>query len=399
MKKTVSDLAVCGGTPEFFAPLHVGQRNLPPWDDFTAAFRGIFRRQYFTNHGPLVQELDRRVARYLGVRQAVCVTNGTMALMVACRALGLRGRVVVPAMTFPATVQALTWAGLVPVFADVDPESQCLTPETVLAALTPDVAAVLGVHLWGRACDPAGLEILCRHKGIPLFFDAAHGFGSRFGDRYIGNFGACEAFSFHFATVMSTAEGGAVVTNDDALAAKIRTVRNFHVAETFSSVDLRINGKMSEAQAAIGLLGLDCLDGWIAGNKEQYNLYRELSQDIPGWFFVDHAAGQASNYQYCTALVDETAFGISRDALVDVLRAENCFPDTCPAPGMHRVPPYSASLSHRPLPVTDRLCRSLIQLPLGAAIDKDNIRNIMGIIRFCAECAPDIRQRLPGRQG
>ena len=175
-KTRIDDLAVFGGTPAFESPLPVGQLYLPDWTDFERLFRGIFARRYFTNHGPLVRELDERIAAYLGVRHATNVTNGTVALMIALRALDLRGEVIVPSFTFPATVQAISWAGLTPVFCDVDPATHMLTAENVRKLIGPRTSGVLGVHLWGRACDPDALQKLCLENNLRLLFDAAHAF-------------------------------------------------------------------------------------------------------------------------------------------------------------------------------------------------------------------------------
>ncbi|HXV00335.1 MAG TPA: aminotransferase class I/II-fold pyridoxal phosphate-dependent enzyme [Caulobacteraceae bacterium] len=401
MKASVGDLALFGGVPEFATPLHVGQLNLPPFEDFEASFRDIFRRRFFTNHGPLVRTLDERLARRLGVRHAICVANGTVALMVACAALDLRDEVIVPAFTFPATVQALSWAGLTAVFCDVDPYAQTITAELVEPLITERTSAVLGVHLWGRACDPDRLLDLCRRYDLKLLFDAAHAIDCTFGGRLVGGFGDLEVFSFHATKILGSAEGGALTTNDDELAARIRTARNFHGAETFAEVALRINGKMSEAQAAMGLLALDHLDEWGARNRELYHRHQQRAGSLSGVSFLDHAGAERSNYQYCVIGLD-AALDLSRDELRQILEAEGIHARRYFFPGMHRTPPYGdmSADPDRPLPVTDRLCALTLQLPLGSGMDTRQVNRIWEVIEFCLGHGRDVRRALDSaRQG
>lgn len=384
MKSLLSDLAILGGPPEFEAKLHVGQINLPPWERFVEAFEGIFERQFYTNHGPLVRELDRRLAEYLGVEHAICMTNGTVALMVAAKALGLTGEVILPSFTFVATAQAMSWAGLTPVFCDVDPVSHTITSELVEPLITERTSAILGVHLWGRACDIKGLEELAGRHGLNLMFDAAHAMGCSSGGRMIGGFGDVEIFSMHATKICNALEGGAATTNDPELAARIRTVRNFHISETQATVSLRLNGKMSEAQAAMGLLSLDGIDGYIAGNKERYEAYQAGLHGIPGLSLVPFDQKERNNYQYVVAQVDGHAAGLSRDAFVRILQAENVLARRYFKPGVHRTAPYRTLYPQylTGLPVTERLSEELMQLPSGQAVNSDDVKRVCDLVRF-----------------
>ena len=230
-------------------PLPVGQLYFPSRERFRKAFDGIFDRRYFTNHGPLVNKLDQEIAEYLGTRHAVCVTNGTIAIMIACVAMGLKGSVIVPSFTFPATVQALVWAGLEPIFCDIDPETHCISADLASTLIREDTSAIFGVHVWGRPCNTRQLSKIGEQFNIKIFYDACHAFGCGHESRKIGNFGELEIFSFHATKVLSSGEGGCITTNDDELAERLRTIRSFHESHTYSDCPLRINGKMSEAQA------------------------------------------------------------------------------------------------------------------------------------------------------
>jgi dTDP-4-amino-4,6-dideoxygalactose transaminase len=395
MKKTNPDqLAILGGTPIFTDEIHVGQVNLPDWDAFEHMFSGIFERGYYANHGPLVAELESSVARRLDVRHAICVTNGTVALMVGARALGLRGEVIVPSFTFPGTAQALTWAGLTPVFADVDRSSHTSTAATVEPLISPRTTAVLGVHLWGSPCDPDSLQVLCDHHQLALFFDAAHAFGCAHRGRMIGHLGRVETFSFHATKIVSGAEGGCLTTDDDELARRIRTVRNFHLADTDLPVGLRINGKMSEAQAAMALLSLANFDTHRDHNKTINDIYRLRSSAWHGIRLHDCDNGQAHNFQYAVIEVDEDTNGLGRDALVDLLRAENVLARRYFDPGVHRLSPYSENVGTAQLPVTDVLCRTVMQIPLGPCVTEAIAHQICDLIELASTEGAAIAGRL-----
>jgi dTDP-4-amino-4,6-dideoxygalactose transaminase len=383
-KSGIKDLAIHGGTPLFDEPVHVGQVNFPDWDKLETAFRGIFSRRFYANHGPLERELDERLASYLGVRHAISITNGTLALMILARAMELKGKVVVPAFTFPGTVQALSWAGLVPQFCDVDLKTHNISTATVESQLGPETAAILGVHLWGRACDVDGLRGLAEERGLILLYDAAHAFGCTAGGRYIGGFGAAEMFSFHATKVLNAAEGGCITTNDDEVAAKVRTMRTFHESETRADVEFRMNGKISEAQAALALCSLDDLQTNIDGNKSRYDLYQRRLTSVSGVEFIDHAYGEKSNYQYVVVRIDEGVAGISRNRLMQTLRAENVLARAYFSPGVHRASPYREQYPENltALPVTDELSKSLMQLPTGQTVSAEDVEQVCGLIKF-----------------
>lgn len=384
MKKYLEDLAFLGGKQLFEQPLHVGQVNLPEWERFEEAFESLFERRYFTNHGPLVEELEEKIASYLGVRHVVCMTNGTIALMATAKALELTGEVILPAFTFVASAQAMSWAGLTPVFCDVDPISHTIDPALVESLITERTSAIMGVHLWGRGCDVEALQSLADKHGVKLFFDAAHSFGCSYKGRMMGNWGEVEVFSMHATKIFSASEGGFAATNDDVLANRLRTVRNFHSSETHASVPLRINGKMSEAQAAMGLLSLEEVPTYINENKARYEAYRDGLKGIPGLTLLPYSLQDKNNYQYTVVQVDTAKAGLTRDDLVRVLESENILARRYFKPGVHTSPPYNEANSYSvgPLPVTESLSETLFQLPNGQSISNEDINQVCGLIRF-----------------
>jgi dTDP-4-amino-4,6-dideoxygalactose transaminase len=395
-KRSIKDIALFGAAPLFELPRHVGQLNLPEWDRFEAAMQGIFDRQFYTNHGPKVRELEERLASHLGVRHAICMTNGTTALMVAARALDLEGQVILPAFTFIATAQALIWAGLEPVFCDVDPVTHTISAEKASPLITQNTSAILGVHLWGRPCDIQGLESLAQDKGLRLFYDAAHAVGCSHKGRMIGNFGEVEVFSMHATKVLNAAEGGFATTNDDLIADKLRTIRNFHTTETFVETPLRINAKMSEAQAAMGLLSLDDLTSNSLRNKDLYKAYGRCLAGLPGISLVSYDENETNNYQYLIVDVDPEHAALSRDELVLLLEKENVLARRYFTPGAHKAPPFCDDFPQYvdTLPVTDSLSSRLMQLPLGENTTEQDVETICGLIRTILNHGSEIRQRL-----
>lgn len=361
-------------------PLPVGQLYWPSWERYEAVFREIFDRQYYTNHGPLAQTLEERLSAMLGVRHAICVSNATIGLMMLGEALGLRGKVITPAFTFIATAQALTWVGLEPVFCDVEPETHQLDPTCVEALIDPEVSAILPVNLWGDCCAIPQLQDIATRHGLHLFFDSAHGFGCGFNHRPIGGFGNAEVFSFHATKVISAAEGGCITTNDDALATKLRNIRSSYGAGGPVPVVKTSNGRMSEAHAAIALLNLDEFPRFLDRNRQIFDGYSVGLSGIDGLRLYRPGRTSATNHQYIVCDVDESRFGMSRDALLQRLQSHNIVARRYFYPGVHRCPPFKNLPPPRTLPVTERLTGCLLQLPSGALVQDDDVRMICQII-------------------
>ncbi len=392
----IGDLAIFNGKPAFEKAMPVGQLYFPDWPDYEAKFRDIFMRQYYTNHGPLAQELERILAGYLEVKHVICVTNATVGLIMAAECLNLKGKVIVPSFTFIATAQALTWANLKPVFCDVDPDTHHITPELIEPLVEPDVSAILAVNLWGGSCDQAALQELADKYNLQLFFDSAHAFGCRVNDIPIGRFGAVEVFSFHATKILSAAEGGCLATNDDDLAKRLRNVRSSYGARPAVPVVKTSNGRMSEAQAAIALLNFDKFPQILARNKELFELYRSGLAEIEGFKLIEPQNISQSNYQYVVAEIDDSAFGLSRDTLLKVLKAENIIARRYFYPAIHRSVPYMRESSQyiERLPNTDQLNRRLIQLPIGALVTNADASKICKIVRTVQERSFDIKTAL-----
>src|SRR5882724_336712 len=224
---SINQLALFGGRPAFDRPLHVGRPNIGSRKRFFELLEGALDRGWLTNSGPLVDEFEKKVSDYVGVKHCVSICNATIALEIAIRAAKLDGEVILPSFTFVATAHALQWQKITPVFCDIDPATHTIDPAKVERMITPRTTGILGVHLWGRGCDVEALAAIARRRNLKLLFDAAHAFGCTHRGKMIGGFGDAEVFSFHATKFLNSFEGGAVVTNDDELARKVRLMKNF----------------------------------------------------------------------------------------------------------------------------------------------------------------------------
>lgn len=380
--QSAADLAIHGAPPAFAEPLHVGRPNLGAKAGLLRYTEEIYERRWLTNNGPLVQELEQRIAERLGVRHCVAMCNGTIALEIAIRALGLEGEVIVPSWTFVATAHALHWQAITPVFADIDPATHNLDPDAVRRMITPRTSGIIGVHLWGRPAPVAALQAIADEHGLQLMFDAAHGFDCSLDGRRIGGFGRCEVLSFHATKVFNTFEGGAVVTNDDALAETMRLMRNFGFSGYDNVIHPGTNGKMPEINAAMGLVNLEALPEFVAANRRCYHAYAEALAGIEGVRMIPYDAANDPNYQY-VVLEIEPPFPASRDAVVAALQAENILARKYFWPGCHGMQPYRDLYPHARLmlPNTVAVADRVVVLPTGTSLPDEAITVIASVLR------------------
>ena len=390
---SVNEFALFGAHPAFAEPLPVGQRYFPSWERYQKAFRGIFERQYYTEYGPLNQQLEQKLQQFLGVKHAICVTNETVGMMMVAGALDLGGKVILPALAPVGSAQALRWAGLEPMFCDVDPETGQIDLKQAASQIDDDVSAVMGVHLWSGACDPQGLTKLAEAHGVQLYFDAAHAFGCAVDGVHIGNFGRAEVFSFHQDNILNATEGGCICTNDDELAARLRTMRSSAGAGKPAEVTKTVNGRMTEAQSAIALMNLEDFPASRQHNETLYRSYESKLAAIPGLHLVKPGGVSFSNFQDVVCRVDEREFGMSRDMLIALLKAENVNVLRYFYPGIHRSIPYVQELPQylERLPNTDSLSASCIQLPIGALVTTQSVERICDILSCAHHAAQVIR--------
>ena len=383
--RSAKDLAINGAPPAFAEPIHVGRPNIGDRAAFMRRVEQILDNQWLTNNGPMVQEFERRISSYLGVKHCVAMCNGTIALEIAIRALGLHGEVIVPSWTFIATAHALYWQDITPVFADIDPLTHNLDPASVRRMITPRTTGIIGVHLWGRAAPIDELQAVADEHGLKLMFDAAHAFGSTYNGKSIGQFGACEVLSFHATKAFNTMEGGAVVTNDDELAEAMRLMRNFGFVGYDNVIHPGTNGKMVEVCAAMGLTNLDVLNEVFAINRRNHAAYKAALGALPGVRVIDYDANDCNSHHYVVVEVDGRC-PATRDQIIGALHAENILARKYFWPGCHKMKPYRDLFPHAGLMLsnTETLAAKIIVLPNGADLSEAAIATICSIFGVLA---------------
>ncbi|MBV9037998.1 MAG: DegT/DnrJ/EryC1/StrS family aminotransferase, partial [Acidobacteriaceae bacterium] len=262
--------------------------------------------------------------------------------------------------------------------------------------ITPRTTGIIGVHLWGLPCKHAQLQEIADRRGLTLLYDAAHAFGCTLDGQMIGNFGAAEVFSFHATKFFNSFEGGAIATNDDALAERIRLMRNFGFKGYDSVEHIGTNGKMTEASAAMGLTNLDSIDEFMAANVRNYALYQQFLGDLPGCRFIQYPNHEQTNYQYVVLEIDKEKTGIDRDSILRILHSENILARRYFYPGCHRMEPYRSLYPYNVyrLPQTEELVRRVLVLPTGTAIHPHEIEAIASVVRLVLKNPEECRDLL-----
>lgn len=392
----INDFAFFGAPPAFSEKLHVGRPNIPDKQKLLERISGIIDKGWLTNNGPLVQEFEQKVADAVGAKHCIAMCNGTIALEITIRALEMTGEVIIPSATFIATAHSLQWQEITPIFCDIDEITHNIDPHQIEKMITPRTTGIIGVHLWGRPCPIDQLAEVAKMHGLTLIFDAAHAFGCSYKGKMIGNFGDAEIFSFHATKFINTFEGGAVVTNNNELAAKIRLMKNFGFAGYDNVIYIGTNGKMSEVSAAMGLTSLENMEAIIAKNRQNYTTYKKNLANVPGIELIPYDQKENANYQYIIAEIDETKTIVSRTQIVDILHAENIIARRYFFPGCHQMEPYRSYFPHAGLMlgITKKILSRVISLPNGITITDEDIEKICSILAGIVRQGKALRKRL-----
>ncbi len=309
------------------APLYVAKPLLPDTALMHAMVNQVWESGVVTNHGPLHEKLEALLLSELDVPTAKLFNNGTIALLAALKMFDLpRGsEVITTPLTFAATAHAISWNGLKPVFADVDARAWTLDPVSVAQAITPNTSAILGVHVYGNICDLSGLQALAEKHSLKLIYDAAHAFGVTVDGKGIGNFGDATMFSFHATKLFNTIEGGALTTPKAEDARKIYMLRNFGIKNEDEVIDVGLNGKMNELQAAVGLLNLKIYRDEMMKRAILREKYDELLSNLPGVHIQVSQDKISRSEQYYPIRIIAEEFGRGRDQIHEELKVENIF--------------------------------------------------------------------------
>jgi len=363
------------------APIYVTRPYLPPLNEFIPLLEEIWSSRVLTNGGPFHERLEKELAEYLGVPYVALFCNGTLALVTALQALRVTGEVITTPYSFVATAHSLLWNGIKPVFVDVDPDTLNLDPRRIEAAITPQTTAILPVHCYGHPCDVDAIQSIADTYNLKVIYDAAHAFGVQCHCGSVLKHGDLSVLSFHATKVFNTFEGGAIVCPDARTKARIDQLKNFgHAGET-NVVAPGINGKMSEVNAALGLLQLKYIDQALERRREIDLAYRSRLREIPGIHCLAGSGERRANHAYFPILV-RPEYPISRDALNQRLRDAGIFPRRYFFPlisefSMYRGLP-SAQRDH--LPVASAAAQQVLCLPIFPDLTEAQVEEICRVI-------------------
>lgn len=326
-----------------------------------------------THNGPLVQQFERELAQLLGVKHVVCVANGTCALQLAIRALDLSGEIITTPFTYIATANIIRWERCTPVFCDIDPETWNLDVRRAQACVTEHTSAILPVHVFSAPCDVNAFAVLAAAHGLRLIYDAAHAMAVDYGGRSLLAYGDVSCTSFHATKLLTTAEGGACVTEDDGLAERLRRMRFFGFDEQKEIVDLGMNAKMTEVHAAIGLANLRRLDAVRARRAQKAARYRDALTAVP-FLQLQRRDPAAYNNSYLPVLFDTEERLLGVDAR---LRTEGVLARRYFYPSLNTVPILGAQGQ---FPVAESVARRVLCLPLYDTLPDADIDRICDVV-------------------
>ena len=362
-------------------PIYVTQPQLPPLSEFIPYLEKIWDSKILTNNGPYHKELERALCDYLGVKHLALLTNGTVALVTALQALRVSGEVITTPYSFVATAHALLWNAATPVFVDVDPTTLNLDPEKIERAITPRTTAILPVHCYGHPCDVDRIKAIADRHGLKIVYDAAHAFGVRRDDGSILNHGDVSVLSFHATKVFNTFEGGAIVCPDASTKQRVDHLKNFGFVDETIVVASGINGKMSEFNAALGLLQLKGIDSALRRREAIDRRYREALADVKGIHCLPDAGERVANHSHFPILV-RPGYSLNRDGLYQKLRDHGVYARRYFYPLISEFPMYRhlASASPSNLPVATRAASEVLCLPIYPALSDEQVDAVIGLV-------------------
>ena len=353
--------------------INVTKANLPPLAEYTAYLEGIWERGWLTNHGPLVQRLEDELSQYLDGTQVQFTGNGTIALQIAIKALELGGEIITTPFSYVATTTAILWENCAPVFVDIEPRTFCIDAALIEAAITPRTSAILATHVYGYPCDVRVIEAIAHRHNLKVIYDGAHAFGGRVHGRSLLSYGDLTTCSFHATKLFHTVEGGAIVTNDEALARKIWLCKSFgHIGDEYFT--LGVNGKNSELHAAMGLCNLPRVAGFIEQRRALAALYRQELAGLPLQFPEPCEESLEYNHAHFPVLFDAESrlLRVKAGLAAQMVNTRRYF-----FPSLNQLPYLTGALC----PVSEDTARRVLCLPFYQELTFDQVRWISRLVR------------------
>ncbi|ACU06803.1 DegT/DnrJ/EryC1/StrS aminotransferase [Flavobacteriaceae bacterium 3519-10] len=346
---------------------------LPPQQIYQSYLEGIWKRQWLTNMGPLSSDLEMKLKDHLKVNHLLFVTNGTVALQLAIKALELKGEIITTPFSFVATTSSIVWEGCTPIFVDIDEQSLNIDPEKIEAAITENTSAILATHVYGNPCDVERIEEIAVKHNLKVIYDAAHAFGVEINGKSIFEYGDVSTCSLHATKLYHSVEGGLIVTKDSSLLRKLALMRNFGFSGPESFSELGINGKNSEFHAAMGLVNLNYMELIHNKRKELCERYdfrlRNLKAIRPHW----HGSSR-NNYAYYPVIFESGELLLK---CVEFLKINEIFTRRYFYPSLAQSLPY---VSPQELPITAAISDKVLCLPLFVDLTLEEVDLISRLI-------------------
>lgn len=360
---------------------YVTQPYLPPLENFIPYLEQIWDTKVLTNNGPMHVQLEQALCEYLDVPEIALFNNGTIALLTALQALRITGEVITTPFSFVATAHSLVWNGLKPVFVDIDPVTLNLDPKKIEEAITPQTTAIMPVHCYGNPCNVEAIQDIADNYNLKVIYDAAHAFGVKDSGGSVLRHGDLSAISFHATKVFNTFEGGAIVCPDKKTKEYINKLKNFGIVDEVTVAAAGINGKMSEINAAFGLLQLQHIDFVLERRKQIADIYNKLLSTVQGIRIVSDSGQAVSNHAYYPILV-EADYPISRDGLYQKLKENHIFGRRYFYPLISEFPVYRGfpSSAKQNLPVATEKAGQVLCLPIYPDLELSTVEMICSII-------------------
>ena len=353
-------------------PIYVTMPSLAPIEEYNEILKGIWERGILTHNGPLVQQIEKDICKILNIENFVAVSNGTIAIQMAIKALELKGEIITTPFTWVATVSAIKWEGCTPVFCDIDSDTLNIDTSKIEALITERTVAIMPVHVFGVPCDVEDIERIAQKYGLKVIYDAAHAIGSTVNERSVLDYGDISATSLHATKLLNTAEGGACISPNRELHEKLKRIRFFGHDNTKNIIEDGFNGKMTEVHAALGLANLKYYDEVLKDRKHKYNIYKDALSKISSLKFQKISCGK-TNYSYFPVI-----FETEQDLLKveNALNAENIFPRRYFYPSVNT---YTEIVNYQPMPISEDISKRILCLPLYWKLEEEDIQRIAKI--------------------
>ena len=367
--------------------IYVTKPFLPPIDEYNKYTQDIFSRNILTNQGPCVVDFETKMKDFLSVKNFQYVTNGTIALQLALKALDINdGEIITTPFSYVATTSSILWERCKPIFVDIEPHNFTIDVNKIEAAITPQTKAIMPVHVFGYACNVEEIQKIAEKHNLKVIYDAAHAFGETYKGKGIGNFGDASIFSFHATKVFNTIEGGAVSYSNEDYGIDLYRLKNFGIRGPETVDFVGANAKMNEFQAAMGLCNIRYVDGEIEKRKFVFHCYMERLKDLPGLSLPLQQKEVKNNYAYFPIVVWEKEFGKTRDIVFEALAKENIYSRKYFYPLTNTYDCFEGQFDVKSTPTAVHISQRVLTLPMYADLTENQVDKICEIIRKEARC-------------